>query len=337
MSLPMAKTIGFKPGERNIFFHVLTACNLACRHCYINPTQHGTAMVERDTMLRWLELFYKPDKENNLILLGGEPTMHPELLTAVRHANRLGYRSVTIDTNGFLFHDLLDHLTPAEAVLSFSLDGPSPEVNDPIRGEGVFKTCTANLQRAVAKGFEVSLIYTVSRLNLAHLHRMPALLAELGVKRFFIQVIGLRGKSAATGTDPLQIAAGEWLEIIPQVAREAAVRGLDVIYPKVYLDREEEFQCAGVVAENFFIFPNGRVYRCPLCEDFAINGYQISDNRLLRNEGLTEERFFTLDIPEGCVMNKLLQPGNIPYDPEGRPLHRISCCLLKQGLKAAAR
>ena len=37
MSLPQARTVGFKSGERNIFFHVLTACNLSCRHCYINP------------------------------------------------------------------------------------------------------------------------------------------------------------------------------------------------------------------------------------------------------------------------------------------------------------
>ena len=41
------KTVGFKPGERNIFFHILTACNLSCRHCYINKAQHGTAAVDQ--------------------------------------------------------------------------------------------------------------------------------------------------------------------------------------------------------------------------------------------------------------------------------------------------
>jgi hypothetical protein len=45
---------------------------------------------------------------------------------------------------------------------------------------------------------------------------------------------------------------------------------------------------------------------------------------------LNEDRFFELDIPEGCVMNRLLQPGNIIYEPDGQPRHRISCCLLKQ-------
>jgi hypothetical protein len=32
-------------------------------------------------------------------------------------------------------------------------------------------------------------------------------------------------------------------------------------------------------------------------------------------------------------MNKLLQPGNIEYGPDGSPRHRISCCLLKQEIR----
>ena len=34
-------------------------------------------------------------------------------------------------------------------------------------------------------------------------------------------------------------------------------------------------------------------------------------------------------------MNRLLQPDNISYDSNGRPLHRISCCLLKQEILPA--
>ena len=67
MSLPRAKTVGFKPGERNVFFHILTACNLSCRHCYINPKEHGTEAVTRENLEKWLELFRDKDKETNVI------------------------------------------------------------------------------------------------------------------------------------------------------------------------------------------------------------------------------------------------------------------------------
>jgi len=329
MTQPAIRTVHFRPQERNVFFHLLTGCNLACRHCYINPDQHGRQMVDRETMGAWLKLFAAPERETNLILLGGEPTLHPDLAFGVKTARKLGYNSVTIDTNGYLFHDILEKITPDEAVLSFSLDGPSPEVNDPLRGAGVFAVCVANLKKAVARGFPVSVICTVSRMNLAHLEKMPQLLATLGVNRFFIQVIGLRGKSATPGNS-LQASFTEWLEVVPKVAASAARLGIPTIFPKVFLDTGETFACAGRVAENYFIFPNGRVYRCPLCEDFPVHSLEIKGGLLVDRPGLNEDKFFQLDIPEGCVMNRLLQPGNIDYDTIGQPLHRVSCCLLKQ-------
>ena len=334
-----ARTVGFQAGERNVFFHILTACNLSCRHCYINPGQHGTRMVSRDEMDAWMEIFADKEKKTNMIFLGGEPTLHPDLIHGILRAKKLGF-AVTVDSNGYLFHDFLERISPEQLdYLSFSLDGPDSAVNDPIRGEGVFEVCTHNLRRAVRRGFSVSVIYTVSSRNIDHLERMVPLLVEIGVKRFFIQVIGLRGKSAGPdqggpGVEQgWQVSREQWLAIIPAVAGLAAESGIHVTYPKVFLDEGEGFECAGRVAENYFLFPNGRVYRCPLCEDHPIHSLRIAGGRLVANTGLTEDNFFKLTIPEGCVMNRLLQPDNISYDPAGNPLFRISCCLLKKEIR----
>ncbi len=325
------RTLAFQANERNIFFHILTSCNLSCKHCYINKEQHGTQTLSKETISQWLKLFYLADKSSNIIFLGGEPTLHPDLPFAIKTARELGYQTITIDTNGFLHHDLLNKIEAKDAVLSFSLDGATPEINDPLRGNGVFEICTDNIKKAVDKGFETSLIYTVSAKNIAHLHKMPQLVKALGVKHFFIQIIGLRGNSASSGTNEMQITPEAWLNTVPNIARQAADIGLHVIYPKVFLD-EDDFACAGELTENFFIFPNGRVYKCPLCEDYPIHTYKIIDNTLQDNPGLTESNFFPLHIPEGCVMNKLLQPDNLRYNADGTPKHRISCCLLKQEL-----
>ncbi len=326
-----ARTVGFKPGERNIFFHILTACNLTCRHCYINRKQHGTEQLTKEQMAKWMTLFADPAKKSNMIFLGGEPTLHPDLPFAIKKAKELGY-FVTVDSNGYLFNDLLNKTTPELLdFLSFSLDGPDAKTNDPIRGTGVFDTCVANIKRAVGSGFNVSVIYTVSRKNLSALHRMVPLLLELKVRKFFIQVIGLRGKSAKADSEEIsQVSRGQWLDTVPEVARLAAESGIHVTYPKVFLAADEKFECAGTVAENYFIFPNGRVYQCPLCEDHPVNAYSIVNDRLVKNEGLLEDSFFKLNVAEGCVMNKLLQPDTIEYDEKGVPLYRISCCLLKQ-------
>lgn len=332
----MKKTVSFSRHATNVFFHLLTSCNLQCRHCYINPAQHGRQTLPLATIERWLTLFAGQAKAANVIFLGGEPTLHPDLAAAVQAARRIGYQSVTVDTNGYLFYDILDRVAPDQVdYFSFSLDGPDPETNDAIRGKGCFEACTAGIRRAVKKGFNTSLIYTVSRENIEHLPKMPPLLTDLGVERFFIQVIGIRGKSARAEPGSLQLTHDEWIDAVFPVAKKAVDQGIVVSYPKVFLDAGEVFECAGQTAHNYFIFPNGRVYRCPLCEDYPLHSLRIQNDRLMPTPKINEQDLFRLTIPEGCVMNKLVQPDNLAYDSSGRPLYRVACCMLKEEISKA--
>ena len=328
------KTVSFARRAANVFFHLLTNCNLKCRHCYINPDQHGRNTLDIDTIDRWLTLFARRHQSANLILLGGEPTLHPDLAQAVKSASRLGYGSVTIDTNGYLFHDILNRVTPDEVdVFSFSLDGPDPSVNDPLRGKGCFDACTRGIAEAKARGFSVSLIYTVSSANIDALHKMPELLERLEVDRFFIQVIGVRGQwvgDEANREALAQVDRDTWLEIVPQVAEEVARRGIPAIFPKVFLDPGEPFECAGLVADNYFVFPNGRAYRCPLCEDYPLHAFEIRDDHLVDAPRINETDLFPLSIPEGCVMNRVIQPQSLSATPGEPPSFKIACCMLKE-------
>jgi len=77
---------------------------------------------------------------------------------------------------------------------------------------------------------------------------------------------------------------------------------------------------------------------------FSPRTYRRSWNNISRNwlfilQGLiptgriNESDLFRLDIPEGCVMNKIIQPGNLGYNEDGSPQYRIACCLLKEEIK----
>jgi len=334
------RTVAFSPRAVNLFFHILTRCNLKCRHCYINPDQHGTATLPLATIESWLKVFADLGKPTNLVLLGGEPTLHPDLAAVVKAARRLRFASITIDTNGYLFHDILDRLTPADLdFFSFSLDGATEKTNDVLRGRGSYAACRDGIRRAVAKGFSTSLIYTVSTANIEELELMGPLLEDLGIERFFIQVLGIRGNPAqqvksTAGDRPLQVDRDRWLAVVPAAAEKIADRGITVTYPKVFLSLQEDFACAGRVADNFFVFPNGRVYRCPLCEDFPLHSLTLETGQLAAMPPINESELFALDIPEGCVMNRLIQPGNLVYRADGAPAYRIACCMLKEEILA---
>ncbi len=339
--MTVRRTVAFSKNSSNLFFHILTKCNLRCRHCYINPEQHGEKKLPLSTIRAWLDEFASISATTNVIFLGGEPTLHPDLPGAIKYACDGGFGSITVDTNGYLFHDILSKVSPQEVdFFSFSLDGATRKTNDQIRGEGSYDICKKGIQKAIDKGFSASLIYTVSTMNIHELELMPALIKKLGVDRFFIQVIGLRGKVALIGRtedskDTLQVSRSKWLDVIPAVARKVAELGVTVSYPKVFFEPEDRFECAGLVAQNYFIFPNGRVYRCPLCEDHPIHSLVFKDNKLIQNESLNESDLFKLNIPEGCVMNKLIQPQNLSYTIGGVAEYKIACCLLKEEIGPA--
>jgi MoaA/NifB/PqqE/SkfB family radical SAM enzyme len=352
------QTVAFSRDSSNLFFHILTNCNLSCSHCYINKEQHGDNTLDIATIKNWLGLFSQKALQTNLVFLGGEPTLHPDLHLAVKEAGRLKFKSITIDTNGYLFHGILDKITPDDLdVLSFSLDGATSHTNDKIRGKGSYDAVLSGIQEAIKKGFSCSMIYTVSDKNIHELELMPCLVQKLGIQRFFIQVIGLRGESSEVSQRSQVPKAGQvfnsqissnqvskelWLKTIPKVAEKIAGSGIIVTYPKVFLTLDEPFQCAGNVADNYFVFPNARVYQCPICEDFPLHSHEIrhneignneiGDNELIAMPPINETDLFQLDIPEGCVMNKMIQPGNLAYQKDGKPRHKIACCMLKQEL-----
>jgi MoaA/NifB/PqqE/SkfB family radical SAM enzyme len=331
----MKKTVAFSKDATNVFFHILTHCNLKCKHCYINKKQHGENALSLETIEAWLKVFASKTKNANVIFLGGEPTLHPDLSLAIKKAKALGYNSITVDTNGYLFHDILSKVEPDVVdYFSFSLDGVTRETNDIIRGRGSYNNCIAGIKKAILRGFTTSLIYTVSQMNLHELDRIAPLLKELGVDRFFIQVIGIRGKSAENSRKKLQVSRKDWLKIIPDAAQKIAQLGITVTYPKVFLSPDEPFECAARVAENYFIFPNGRVYQCPLCEDFPLHSKVFKGNMLLDTPKINENDLFELNIPEGCVMNKLIQPGNLSYNTDGTPEYKVACCMLKEEIKS---
>jgi MoaA/NifB/PqqE/SkfB family radical SAM enzyme len=330
----MKKTVAFSKNAANLFFHILTRCNLRCRHCYINEKQHGNNILPLETIEAWLKVLALRNKNANVIFLGGEPTLHPDLPEAIQKAKSLGCSSITVDTNGYLFHDILTKVSPDDVdYFSFSLDGVTRKTNDMIRGKGSFDTCIRGINNAVLKGFSTSLIYTVSAMNIHELDKIAPLLKDLKIDRFFIQVIGIRGKSAENRWNKLQVSSKDWLKIVPDAAQKIARHGIAVTYPKVFLSIEEPFECAGLVADNYFIFPNGRVYRCPLCEDYPLHSMVFRDNALLDTPRINENDFFALDIDEGCVMNKLIQPDNLSDNPNGTTKYKIACCMLKEEIR----
>jgi sulfatase maturation enzyme AslB (radical SAM superfamily) len=136
-----------------------TVCNLRCTHCFIScaPENHSFWFLDLEAVRSHLEAS-KAWGVKDYYFTGGEPFMNRDLLPMLEETLAIGPASVL--TNGTLLSERtvrrlsdIDAASPFSLELRVSLDGPSPETNDPIRGEGTFERAMEGVGRLVGHGF----------------------------------------------------------------------------------------------------------------------------------------------------------------------------------------
>jgi AdoMet-dependent heme synthase len=151
MSIPHLDDLWFQVGG--------TLCNLTCHHCFIScsPKNRSFGFLSlAEVKLRLEESATLGVKE--YYFTGGEPFLNPEMTDIL--CETLRYGPATVLTNGTVLKDAwLTRLRAAEEESLYSLefrvsiDGFSPETNDPIRGIGTFERAMEGVKRLVERGF----------------------------------------------------------------------------------------------------------------------------------------------------------------------------------------
>ncbi len=135
-----------------------TLCNIACRHCFIScgPKETRVPMIDGARVRAFLDEA-EALGARDYYFTGGEPMMHPEFWPLVDDVLARG--PLTVLTNGMLSD--ADAARRARAAfdrarysfdLRVSLDGMTPEENDPVRGRGTFAGIAAGIAELARAG-----------------------------------------------------------------------------------------------------------------------------------------------------------------------------------------
>lgn len=158
-------------GNFHIQWHILDRCNLRCSHCY-QDSYTEFSELKIDNLFKIADnLDYsmkKMRKRLNLLITGGEPLIKEELLNLLDYLNnKKSIKETNLITNALLLSKFIDKLSGFKKVKSilFSLDGTTQEINDRIRGEGVFNKVIYQINNIDSKRFRKILMYTVSKIN----------------------------------------------------------------------------------------------------------------------------------------------------------------------------
>lgn len=248
-------------GLRSLWFQVTgTLCNLACRHCFNSsgPRSPWLGSLDIGTVRRYAE-------EANALgvrefyFTGGEPFMHPEIMDMVEAA--LAVAPVTVLTNGTLVDEALATrlartatAAPYSLEIRVSLDAPSAEENDAVRGRGSFAAALRAIRLLADRGLYpiVTAAEILDPSPEGRLYeRMRACLTEAGVKRPRIKILPVL---------PMGRCAGR--------AAERKVTSADL----------DGFDLTRLQCTETRVVTDGGIYACPILAGLA--GARLAKDRL---------------------------------------------------------
>jgi radical SAM protein with 4Fe4S-binding SPASM domain len=162
-------------GPLAVHLEVVAACNLTCTHCFagvLPRNHHPLGLRELDGLFGDLARL----GSFRLGLTGGEPLLRKDLFDVLDAAAGHGLHPC-LTTNGLLLtEEIARELGKRDLVwLNVSLEGPSAETNDAVRGPGTFAAVLEKLA-LLGRHARFTLAFTVLRTN-AHLVRQCATLA----------------------------------------------------------------------------------------------------------------------------------------------------------------
>src|SRR5438105_403530 len=143
-------------------------CNMMCDPCFMDANQVGFVHeLSWDEIKEILDnaLKVKPRRQLSVQFSGGEPTMHPYFLDAIRYARKLGYNSVQAATNGIEFAKSKDFCRRAfQAGLRYAylqFDGIGNDANSHRQVGNLFDVKLRAIENMHEAGIEIILVTTL--------------------------------------------------------------------------------------------------------------------------------------------------------------------------------
>lgn len=296
----------------SIDLYVNSVCNLACRTCFLGDEyfQRGHAMSVEDVaqIANWLARAGVQD----IAVLGGEPTLHRDIVEIFRVLRQANIGKTRLITNGCpraqaLLAGPLRELVDLPYV---SLDGATPETNDAIRGAGSFAHATACIGLLHDQGREFVITSTLGRAAIDELDQLLNLAENSGASVLNIHWLSAVGRARETD---LPVSASEWKRVCERIAtyepqrkslavecqlgwRTAAEGPADKADPRACLVRE---------LANLQFMPDGSVVSCGLlADDPTRSGFRWDGEQLLERAGDTERGLCAAFDGQGCPVRQ---------------------------------
>ncbi len=196
-----------------VVWNITRACNLACRHCYGNPTPHPAA--DELTVREKLDVVDKMAAAGVplLAISGGEPLLSKDLWPVLYKAREQRIQT-TLATNGTLLsrQNAERLITAGVGYVEVSIDSIVPEEHDRFRGRpGAWNRAIDGIRNSVACGMRTGLATCLTRKTVDSVDEIVQFAISLGCRNFSHINFIPAGRGAEMVDEDLTPAQREWL------------------------------------------------------------------------------------------------------------------------------
>ncbi len=251
---------------KELWIHTNNSCNLECSHCLVSSGPLGDTGLPGDKIID-LIVEARGLGAKRFHFTGGEPFLRRDLFDLADEMMSDPQADLTILTNGLLLNDRrierLGVYDRDRLILQVSLDGSTPELNDPIRGSGSFRKITGALRRAVAGGLNPTLTTAITRQNAGDVSNITRLAGEIGIRNHHLLWLHRRGRAMDGNFEGPENA--ELIDVVREAVETGARHGVTIDNFESHKSRlrypagtRRDLASAGV--RSLCVYSDGKVY-----------------------------------------------------------------------------
>jgi len=225
------------PPLSTIYLYFSSACNLACRHCWIDPEFSGSQDIfgidlPLDKIINSLEECI-PLGLNSVKITGGEPFIRQDIFGLLDYlaARKI---NISVESNGTLIKEKEARAIKAAGVfhIAVSLDAPTEALHEELRQvKGSFKKTIEGIGHLKKAGINnIQIITCLWRRNAGTLKEMISFTKSLGVGSLKINPVSPTCRANSLKKDDMLLSVREVVDIYQKLRPDCNQNGLSVFF-----------------------------------------------------------------------------------------------------------
>ena len=267
---------GLNESCSEIEFCVTQRCNLACPFCCMNSKPESSAEPwETRQILRTLDNLFDKTCPRTFTVTGGDPFVRDDIVQILEYIRTRCREPFTVCTNGIrlVSRDLCRIMARLGLNVAISLDGPTAEICDSMRGKGVFERVLAAIRQLQAEGVtRISVACILTKRAYEERAAFQRLTKELRVRGCFLRMslTGRAWQNRERFSGDAHYDFGDHTCSVGQMLNLGNTAG----NPQAnFLDVHRVGLACGAGKKRLFIKGNGDIYPCPsLTHDLCCMG-----------------------------------------------------------------